>query len=50
MQLLEKKEALLTLTSNANNNNILSSINKELAKLKKKIGLEKDSSEVHLLE
>ena len=43
MQLSEKKEDLLALASNAKNK-ILNSINKELAKLKKKLGLEEDSS------
>ena len=43
MQLSEKKEDLLSVTGKANNR-ILSSINKELAKLKKNLGLEEDDS------
>ena len=43
MQLSEEKEDLLSVTGNANNR-IISSINKELAKLKKNIGLEEEDS------
>ena len=45
MQLSEKKEDSQALTSSNTDNKILSSTsNKELAKLKEKLGLEEDSS------